>query len=296
MIKQQYSILRRFYFYQKERFPVAVLVVSLFPAILSSGAVVGTHAVLNAVMAVLASLAYLLHIRIIDEHRDFHHDNIHHTNRPVQVGLISQWELGRIDVLAVSILLAVALVSGIPAFGLSVAMLGYSYLAGKEFFLGDKIKEHFFFYNTVNIVQMLLMQLFVYAVFAEAFSFERLILAHFLFTTVGTITFEFIRKVKIPGGDGTGKDTYTWHLGFSNSIVVYLSLVLIDILLFLHMANSVFIQKDQSLIFASFLGIIPMLLAVVHWVKKTRFTDQLLQLSFLLSYGLFNLIIYYTTL
>jgi hypothetical protein len=271
-----------------------ILAFSLFPAILSSGAVLVAHPpILRAAMALIASILYLLHIRVIDEHRDFHHDNTHHTHRPVQTGVISKEELGKIDIVAVIILIGIAAFSGTYALGLAFVMLFYSYLAGKEFFFGEKIRQYFFFYNVVNLVQMLLMQLFVYAVFVGAFSFNRLVLAHFLFTTVGTITFEFVRKLKVPGDDGTGKDTYTWHLGFGTSIISYIILALTNIFLFLKVVRLISNQSLAWLILSGFLGIILLLLGVIHWIKRKHLTDQLLQLSFLLSYGILNLIIYF---
>jgi len=285
MTKQTSTIAKRFYSYQKERFPMIILALSLFPAILSSGAVVASHPnILKALLAVAASIAYLLHIRIIDEHRDF---------RPVQTGLISKKELGKIDILTIITLLGVALFSSVYATGVAVFMLFYSYLAGKEFFIGEKVRQYFFFYNAINLVQMLLMQIFVYLIFTNNLSLNALLIAHFLFTTVGTIIFEFVRKVKIPGDDGTGKDTYTWHLGFGNSIVVYVILALTNVFLFLRVVNLISDQHFTWSIFSGLLGIILILQAVIHWVKKKRHTDQLLQLSFLLSYGILNLIIYF---
>ncbi len=297
MTKQISTITRRFYSYQKERFPMIILALSLFPAILSSGAIVATHpSILKALLAVLASIAYLLHIRVIDEHRDFHHDNTHHVSRPIQTGLISKKELGKIDILSIAILLGVALVSGVYATGVALFMLFYSYLAGKEFFIGEKIRKYFFFYNAINLVQMLLMQIFVYLIFTNNLSLNTLLITHFLFTTVGTIIFEFVRKVKIPGDDGTGKDTYTWHLGFGNSIVIYIILALANVFLFLRVTNLISTHHFTWLIFAGLLVIILISQAVIHWVKKKRLTDQLLQLSFLLSYGILNLIIYFIKL
>jgi hypothetical protein len=59
---------KNFYIYQKERFPIVVLGFSFLPAILSSGVVVAPQAEFKFVLiALLVSIAYLLHVRIIDE-------------------------------------------------------------------------------------------------------------------------------------------------------------------------------------------------------------------------------------
>src|SRR3989338_4894751 len=112
-------------------------------------------------------------------------------------------------------------------------MLGYTYLAGEEVYVGEALRKRFFIYNALNLAQMLLMQLFVYALFAPRLSFSSLLLAHFLFTTVGTIIFEFVRKLKVPGEDGVGRDTYTYYLGFEVAHSAYLVLLATNLLLFL---------------------------------------------------------------
>ncbi len=109
MIQKTLTIAKRFNAYQRERFPIIVLAISLLPAVFSSAAVVSSHPTLLAGLgALLASVAYLLHIRVIDEHRDFEHDNQHHVGRPVQINTISKNELQIVDMVAVFFLIAIS--------------------------------------------------------------------------------------------------------------------------------------------------------------------------------------------
>jgi len=294
MIKRTLKISSRFYAYQKDRFPLIILAISLFPAILSSGAIMSYHPTfLQMGYALIASITYLLHIRIIDEHRDFDHDNVHHSTRPLQIGLISKDELRYVDILAVSIFIFTAINIGYLALAVAIIMLGYSYLAEKEFFIGEKIRRYFFGYNAVNLVQMLLMQVFVYTVFANPFPFNKLIIFHFLFTSIGTIIFEFVRKLKIPGDDGSGKDTYTWYLGFNRSISIYQALLFLNATLFFLVATTISTHTIILLFFAFGLAILTVPSILIHKRKKTHLTDQIMQLSFLLLYGVFNIAIYF---
>ena len=273
---------------------MAILGLSLLPAALSSAVIVAADSTaIQVVLAVISSLAYLLHIRVIDEHRDYGHDNVHHTTRPVQAGVISREELRYVDFVAVAILVVIAAIAGSSAFIVAVIMLIYSYLAGKEFFVGEKIRRRFFIYNGANLVQMLLMQVFVYSVFANPIPLNILVLTHFLFTTVGTIVFEFVRKLKIPGDDGTGEDTYTWYLGFNNSIVIYLFLVLLNAALFFKIAIMLSPHVTDILIFSACATALVCCPVLIHWLKRTYQTDQLMQLAFLVIYGVFNLTIYF---
>lgn len=294
MIKKTLTVAKKFHSYQRERFPIIVLALSLVPAVLSSGIIVSTNpTLLQGVYALIASLAYLLHIRVIDEHRDFGHDNVHHTTRPVQSGMISKQELQYVDITAVLILVGIAAAAGRWALIMIAVMLAYSYLASKEFFIGEKIRHYFFTYNGINLVQMLLMQVFVYTLFADPFPFTTLVCIHFLFTSIGTLVFEFVRKLKRPGDDGTGKDTYTWYLGFGNSLLIYSFLLSLNALLFFWIATLLTSHTIYALISTVGLTLIVYLTAALHWKKRSQETDQLMQLSFLLLYGIFNIAIYF---
>jgi hypothetical protein len=285
---------KKFYAYQKERFPIVILGLSLLPAALSSAVIVSTHSTaMQITSAVIASLAYLLHIRIIDEHRDFEHDNMHHAVRPIQTGIISKEELRYVDIIAIAVLLFIALTAGYTALIIAGLMLGYAYFAGKEFFVGEKIRNHFFVYNGVNLVQMLLMQLFVYSIFAGFLPFNQLVILHFLFTTTGTVIFELVRKLKIPGEDGTGRDTYTYYIGFNTAMIIYLLLIIFNASIFFTIVSQ--LAEPMSLVpsISLFVTLLAFISVSVHWIKKAKLTDQLMQLSFLSLYGLFNLVIYF---
>ena len=286
------SILGRFYLYQKERFPVLPLLLGIIPATLSSSAVLPSNlTVATFCAAVAGSFAYLLHVRIVDELRDFEHDVLYHPTRPLQSGAISRRELRYVDVTAVTVLLVIAFTAGASAVVIALTMLGYTYLAGKEFYVGEALRKRFFIYNALNLAQMLLMQLFVYALFAPRISFSLLLLAHFLFTTVGTIIFEFVRKLKVPGEDGVGKDTYTYYLGFGVAHSTYLVLLAMNTLLFL-LVMWIIPASAIPMFVGGGCAAVALLIAFFHRVKRTKDSDRLMQFSFVVVYGIFNLAIY----
>lgn len=294
MIRSATSITRKFYSYQKDRFPLFILALSLFPAILSSAAVVGINiSPVPAISALFLSILYLLHIRVTDEHRDFDHDTIHHKARPIQKGQISRDELRKIDIVAIVIFLFLLAYSGTLALILGVLMLTYSYLAEKEFFVGEKLRKYFFLYNFINIIQMALLQVLIYVIFAEKIPFTHLVTLHFIFTFIGTAIFEFLRKLMIPGTDGTGKDTYTWHLGFDNAILAYVFLVSLDLFFFFQIASSISLNRNLWLFTSIILFIIPVIFALTCRIKKTFMSSQLMQLSYMVIYSVLNLAIYF---
>ena len=288
------TILGRFYIYQKLRFPIIILSLSLLPAILSTAAIVSKNpSILQIIGGLIASILYLLHVRIIDEKRDFHHDSIYHKSRPLQTGLISMKELQIIDISAVVIILVIAMFAGIYPFLLGLLILSYSFIASKEFFMGEKLRKHFFLYNIINTMQTFIMQLFAYSFFAGYIPFTALVGLHYVFTCIGTIIFEFVRKIKIPGMDGTGKDTYTWYLGFNNAIAIYLVFAILATVLFYQIMTILTGQNSFWLLSSVILIRITFLFALIHFIKKTIQTEQLMQLSFVVVYAFFNLVIYY---
>jgi hypothetical protein len=287
------TTISNFYSYQKERFPVIVLGLSFIPAILSSGAVVtGSISTEFVLLALTISLAYLLHVRIIDEFRDYEHDLKHHKDRPLSIGAITLNDLRVIDWIAIVAVILLSFYSSLQALLIAVVMLCYSFLARNEFFLGLKFRKHFYLYNAVNLVQMLLLQMLVYTLASETFVFTSIILIHFLFTATGTIIFEFLRKVKSPGRDGTGQDTYTWFLGISNALLVYSVFAIVNILLFVKI---MFLSQDLPYY------LVPTAIALVvgtfgtlliNWFRREEKTNQLMQLSFMVMYGSFNVLIF----
>ena len=264
------------------------------PAIFSSGAVISLRtSSIQIIAALAAAILYIFHIRAIDEHRDFEHDNAYHSNRPIQTGVISREELKIMDIFANIIFIGIVISFGKYSALTGLVMLTYSYIAGKEFFVGEKVRKHYFFYNSINLVQMLLMQILIYTIFTKTISLSPLIATHFAFTSIGTIIFEFVRKLKIPGDDGIGKDTYTWFMGFNKAMFTYVLLLCLDGFLFFKIASLLSVHKLNIILLASGLTLASVAFACLNWIKKSHITDQLMQLFFLITYGMLNIAIYY---
>lgn len=291
MIRSITHISRRFYAYQNERFPIVLLFLSLFPVTLSSAAVISKFSIMGIVLGFIASLAYIFHIRVNDEDRDFEHDMAHHSTRPLQRGIITLNELKIINTIAIFLVALIAILSGLEATFIALIMIIYSYFAKHDFFCREKIRRHFFIYNLVHIIQIILLQIFVYAVIAHRIQFTQLLLAHFLFTLTGTAIFEFVRKLKIPGEDGTGMDTYTHYLGFNKSMAFYSILTLLNTTLFFFIYSMIH-TGILIWIYSSVVVVVVGCSIWVHWIKKVGATDKLMQSIFLLVYAAYNISIY----
>lgn len=288
------ELVTKVYSYQKLRFPLLILTVSLLPAILSSVAVVGAQISLVSIIAALSiSIFYLLHTRIGDEHRDFEHDNLHHKGRPIQKGLISLSDLDKVDIFVTSLFILLLVFFGLNTFVFGIFLLVFTYVAKKDFFLGKKLRSYFFLYNFINLTQTAFLQVLIYIIFAGKIPLAYLVALHFFFTFVGTVIFEFLRKVYIPGTDGTGKDTYSWYLGFERAIFIYIVMALINLFIFFQI-TTVFSLNQSLWLFLSFaLFAILVGFALLNINKKTVQLNQLMQLSFILTYSILNLAIYF---
>lgn len=289
------SLLKRFYVYQEERFPIIFLILATFPVILSSHAIIAgaNLSFLNVFLLLLASISYFFHIRVIDEHRDFKHDSLYHNDRPVQKEIISLIELKKIDFIAIVLFLIISVFTSFYALLLALIMLVYTFFGSREFFLGRKIRRHFFLYNAVNLVQMLLLQIFVYSFFFVNFYLNDVILIHFLFVSIGTMMFEFLRKIKTPQLESTGKDTYTWYFGFNKSLFIYFFLVCLNVVLFLCITVKMQLKLGIWTFLPVALSLFFFLSLYLHFTKKNSKTDKLLQVSSLFLYMAFNLLIYF---
>src|SRR3989338_8000879 len=95
----QKSLLYRYTIYQRERFPLAILVFTTLAVLLSSAAILYYNVTfIQMIVTFFAVLAYLFHMRVIDEKRDFNHDSQHHKSRPIQQGVITIEELEKINI------------------------------------------------------------------------------------------------------------------------------------------------------------------------------------------------------
>lgn len=288
-------LVSRLWEYQKERFPVLILVMTTFAVVLSSSTILRMEPLnwIRIVGATFVGLLALFHIRVIDEFRDFEHDRKFHEDRPVQQGIVSLRELSNIDRVGIAIFVILTIIFGLKAFLFGVVALVFSYSAGKEFFLGERIRKNFFLYNAVNILQMFWLQFLMYAVLDPAFQIRNIPLwTHFAFAFTNSIIIEIVRKIRIPESESAGKDTYSWHVGFHGSLVLFLAFVLLNYLLFFW--NFLLIDRHKSVLL--WVSIASVLLvfstSLIHGLRKRKLSEHSLIGATLLSYLTLHIVLF----
>ena len=290
------NVLFTFLAYQAERFPLAVLVPTTLSVVLSSYVIastltVVTQAPLKILLGVVAALAYLFHMRAVDEGRDFDHDTRHHRVRPIQRGLVSRKELDAIDRVGLALFVGIALGYGLRTAVLGSVALLYSFVAGREFFLGERIRRRFFAYNAVNLIQAILLQAVIYSIFTGVWYRFPTLWLHLAFVLSNSILIEFVRKIKIQAEESSGHDTYSWHLGFRNSLWVYGALIAVSYSLFLSIMNDLGRMRYLAMIISA-IPVVLLLAAIVrHGAQQDKSSEEALQLSTLALYVGLHLVI-----
>ena len=288
------NLLSRFYKYQDERFPLKYLGFTTMAVVLSSAAVLAYDVSIYQIIAnYLACLFFLFHIRVIDESRDYEHDKIHHPDRPIHRGLISLKELFIFNIVGLILFTSFALYYGKASSIYGLALLIFSFFAWKDFYLNKSfIKNHFYLYNSMQMSQMVFLQLFMYAVFTNEFILNDVMLIHLLFVIFNTIILEILRKIKTEKEESTGNDTYSFHLGYKKSLYIFYFFNLLNIITFLWMLYSLSPNLGWYLYGSLALFILLTVAVYRHITIKSKKTEVFLMVSSVLNYVGLNLLVY----
>lgn len=280
---------RRLYQYQIERFPLVFLLPTTLAIILSTLAVLeldGYYAEWwkYALLAV-AGLSFLLHTRVIDELRDKKVDDVHHPDRPLQRGLITEKEILRIGYLNGGIFISIHIVLDPLSGLLSAGLLLYSILARYEIGPLAKLKPHFWLYNVIMLMQMLLLQLVAYAAISKTLQWSENIWWHALGVFALSALVEAARKCLPPDEETAYRDSYSSRLGIWGSAVVTLLIGLLSMWLYAQISG-----VSQLYLW---LTILPLLLGAFRYANKPDKKGKYsIQAGAVLSYILLNLVVW----
>jgi 4-hydroxybenzoate polyprenyltransferase len=254
---------------------------------MSTGAVVISAAPPRFVVpALLASVAFMLHLRIADDYRDFAHDRLHHPERPLPSGAITIRDLAPVDLIAVAIFVICGLFAGAEAAAIAFLMIAFSYFASRDFLLGQRIRRHFFAYNLINMLQMGFLQILIYHFASSHVRPTRAIVLHFLFTFAGSLIVELLRKIKVPGQDGTGRDTYTSRLGFRTALGAYAVLLALQLVIFLVL--SLELAAPYPAVLTATAAALSLLSILYNDQRRSDLSNRGMQVCFLAAYGCLN--------
>jgi hypothetical protein len=283
------TFIKSFLQYQQERFPLIVLIPVSLSGVMGASAVLGLHNWTTIALATCLTVAFLFHVRVIDEVRDFTHDNAYHPDRPVQKQIISIRGLKILRALSLLLFFAISL-SSLRTFILAAAVFAYSALAGRDFFCPNWIRKYFYLYNLLNMVQLIGLQMVVYTMFNWDYDFNKVIVANIIMVFLLSLLLEVVRKIKLPKDETLGRDTYSDRLGFTGSIT-FLNIILALILL---PSGYILLTRGKAyeIIIPAIFCILSIYMAVLHALKKSLDTEKILLLASAIYYLAVNVSLY----
>lgn len=233
---------RRLYAYTQERFPLVghgLLIVSYY----SSNSLLGQaladpgarlHYDRGSLFGAITLFCLFFHLRVFDEHKDFATDQTHHPDRILQRGLVTLRQLALLGGIAIGLELLLALVwrpqgGFAPLVAVGVA-LAYSLLMLKEFFVGRWLQQHFLVYAISHMLIMPLLAMIPFG-FATGEYLWDAPTWFWWYACVGffvTLNWEVSRKIRAPGEEIEGVDTYSSRFGPRGAASVVVGIRLID--------------------------------------------------------------------
>ncbi|MFN5417104.1 MAG: UbiA family prenyltransferase [Flavobacteriia bacterium] len=234
------SFLKRFYIYQKERFPFishGLLVASFtFSAIAYSLMCRGESEFVswkNYAVAVFTTFTLFLLVRIFDEFKDAQDDAAYRRELPVPRGVMKLRELMWIGIIVAILQITVNALFFPKLLIIYAIIIVYLSLMGKEFFIPEWLKKHQFWYITSHMFIIPLIDIFASGMdwMYQGLAAPIGLIFFFCVSYMNGIVLEIGRKIKIEGDEKEGVLTYTKQLGSKKAIytwilVLFLTLVL----------------------------------------------------------------------
>ncbi|MGG3871079.1 UbiA family prenyltransferase [Brevibacillus laterosporus] len=230
---QQLSWSRRWWIYQRERFPVvqngivvAVFSIStmLYSSILRNGS---SPSFQSLVIGFLSTFLFFLLLRIADEFKDFEEDSRFRSYRAVPRGVVTLKHLGVLGVFIGLLQLGMAYWLSPKLIFWLVLAWGYLALMSKEFFVKEWLKAHPIIYLLSHMVMMPMIVMYIVACdWVTASDTIPSGLPWLLLASYGNgIILEIGRKIRIPEDEEYGVETYSFLWGYKRATWIWVAVV-----------------------------------------------------------------------
>lgn len=264
------NFFKKWYTYQKERFPV--LVYGLYILCLTFATFFYNTKMLELessvgifiVMFVVAFLQFLM-VRIIDEFKDYDEDKKYRPYRPVPRGLIKLQELRVLFVICVLIQLILTLIVNPFSFIFLIVLWIVFILMTKGFFIKKVLDKHILLEVAFDEIMLPVMIIYL----ASFIKIDMSILWRLLLLTyVVSWIIEIARKVRCKKDEEKGVKTYTAVFGITKATILLSVLELLLTICRLILPGVPLMNWAQILLLVLFVGII--VVNVFFIQKKTR--------------------------
>ena len=232
------SFFHRFFIYQKERFPFlghGVLVASFsFSAIAYSRICRGAEGFVDLstyLVGIFTTISLFFLVRVFDEFKDAEDDAKFRSHLPVPRGLISFKELAILGVIAACLQILANAYFFPKMLIMYFIVMGYLCLMGKEFFVGEWLKKHQFWYVVSHMMIIPLVDVYASGLdwILEGVPAPKGLLFFFAVSFMNGVVLEIGRKIRIPEKEEF--NTYSTMLGAPKATRLFILVLFTTLLL-----------------------------------------------------------------
>ncbi|TYR34164.1 hypothetical protein FXV77_16225 [Sphingobacterium phlebotomi] len=234
------SFIKRFWIYQRERFPLLAhgIMISAFSfsAIAYSRISRGVEGFISwqhFLVGVFTTVTLFLLVRIFDEFKDAKEDAMYRKELPVPRGLISFKELRLTGMVLFLVQISVNLIFFPKMLIIYGIVIFYLCLMGKEFFVADWLKKHPFWYVTSHMLIIPLIDIYASGLdwLLAGADAPRGLLFFFAVSFMNGIVLEIGRKIRTPSDEKVGVETYSYMLGAKKATELWIFILFVTWLL-----------------------------------------------------------------
>ncbi len=298
-LTMQSPLPKRIAAYVIERFPplnwAAFIIIYLCCSILGQASVAGDEGITLGVREAfgsLSSIAFFLLLRVLDEHKDYEKDMLHHPGRILMRGLITLKHLKFIGALCFLLIAAFCFYAD-QGFGHTfvgfLIVFGWVFLMTNEFFVAEWLNKHLVIYAVSHMLVMPLVMLWFVA--SALFTLTSTVLCLGAMAFFSGFCFEFTRKTKGPEEEIVGVDTYSSLLGRQTSSFIAWSMAALELVFKILLIQSLPVEADVSAYIILFVALALIVAgSFLAYLKnpsaKARKRNEMVAgLSTLISYG-----------
>ena len=239
-VENNASFIRRFWIYQRERFPLvahAIMITAFsFSAVSYSRISRGEEGFIHwphFLVGAFTTFTLFLLVRIFDEFKDAQDDAMYRQELPVPRGLTSLNELKTVGIGIFIVQVAINLFFFPKMLIIYGIVILYLCLMGKEFFVADWLKKRPFWYVTSHMIIIPLIDIYASGLdwLLAGVDAPNGLAFFFAVSLMNGIVLEVGRKIRNPSDEKSGVETYSYMLGPKKATGLWLAVLFVTWLL-----------------------------------------------------------------
>lgn len=230
MEEKDFNIFKRFWIYQKERFPIfsygLMVLTFAFSAMSYSKILRGNFeiSVLTLIMGALTSFGYFFLLRIFDEFKDAEDDAKFRPYRAVPRGLVSFKELKWLAIGIIGLQCVLNAIFIPKMLGIWALVIVYMFVMAKEFFVRDWLRKHPVAYLISHMMIMPVIDFYTTGLDWNIanINLPKGLVIFLVVTFLNGVVIEIGRKIRAKEAEEIGVETYSFLWGEKRATLIWL--------------------------------------------------------------------------